>query len=288
MRLRFLWGVALCLGFAGCTRLSSAYSESGTDGQSSTTGRPQTSSTQGSSSAPKETDTVDTQGPTGAGETTLGSESSTGSGPEPADCDPDKACGHDFDPCPPGSACNVYGDRETNVFEASCFPIGTLPWGAACEPACAEEQQRCRDGLVCAAWRDDPICLNRCGPEGECDVTDSCFVVGAVDPEDGGCEPVLPCDLLDQDCPIAGDACVVTDDGPTCFPGQNRTEEGEICIGLNDCVAGLICTPSPACPGDRNCCMQLCDQDAKPPICACDDLEIPGQPSVGICTTFPE
>ncbi len=287
MTLRCLSGFALCLGLAGCTRLSPAYSESGTDGQTSTTDQPPTSTTLGSSTTPRETDTLDTQGPTGPDETGIGAETSTGLGPDPVDCSTDKECGHDFDPCPPGSTCNVYRDPQLGSLEASCLPLGSLPWGAACEPACADEGKRCGEGLVCAAWRDDPICLSRCGPGGECDATDSCFVPGAVDPQDGGCEPIQACDLLEQDCPVAGDACVATAGEPACFPSLG-TGEGESCRYVNTCAAGLVCAfENPACPAGTACCMELCDQDAEPPICVCDDLGVPSQPSVGVCTTFP-
>lgn len=289
MTLRCLSGLALCLGLAGCTRLSPAYSEastdSGVDGPTVTTTEPQTSDTRGSSSSPKETDSIGT----GDDESSSGSESSTGLRPDPDKCQPDAACGAGLAPCPPGSACNVYIDEEINVPVAGCFPIGQAAWGAPCEPTCDGELRRCKEGLVCASWRRDPICLNRCGPEGECDLVESCIVPAEVEPSDGGCEPPVSCDLLEQDCTSPGHACVPAAGGSSaCVPFPNSGGgAGETCGALNGCAPGLICTEGPMCLGNDGCCMPLCDLDADFPICVCDGLQIPDQPSVGVCTTFP-
>ncbi len=296
MSLWRLGGVALCVGLAGCVRLNPSYAdadtESGAEGRTSTTadsgktqGETQTSITPGSSTTASETDDRSTSGPIGSDEATSESDSSTR--PDPVDCVPVAACGPGFGPCPPGSACNTYRVSDNDWVAGGCFPIGTASLGEPCEPACGEELPRCGEGLMCAAWREDPTCLDRCGSTDPCGLSESCYVPPVLGPTDGGCEPPTPCELLLQDCP-RGEACVPVNSSGVCFPGGGKGVEGEPCEFLNACSPGLLCTPTPACPGGATqCCMRVCDQAEEPSSCTCEDLGVLDQPSAGVCTTFP-
>ncbi|MBV1860326.1 MAG: hypothetical protein KUG77_18070 [Nannocystaceae bacterium] len=213
-------------------------------------------------------------------------ESSTGFTSGPPDCEPQEECG-DEGSCPPQTQCSPYVEAKSGELATGCFTTGDRQWGEDCEAACGEVSSRCEEGLVCAVWRDDPACATRCSANGICGPGESCHAPEDLEPANGGCEPLEPCNLLKQNCPDGQD-CVVQGGEAVCQPDFGDSTVGDYCEGSEVCASGLLCTSSKSCPEKGMCCMPLCDLNLGAAFCTCLDLELPGQPSAGVCTTLPE
>jgi hypothetical protein len=150
-------------------------------------------------------------------------------------------------------------------------------------------------GLLDALGGPAPLCGNGIRSRNEsCDLTDlgglDCVQLGhggggslACDAfcrlDASACVEGPPCDLLAQDCPIAGYGCYGYDRN-RCLPAGDAGLDAP-CAAATDCEAGLVCAPL-FLRGGAPQCLALCDPDA--PACpterTCADWLATG---VGIC-----
>ncbi len=304
MGLRWLGGLFLCVSLAGCVRISPAFGGDDTDTGGGGSAQPTMTSgdsvggtsgetagnsgtSQGSTVGSLSDSNGDEDDPHGSSETTDAATGSSDEGPDPVDCVVEADCGPGHVPCPEGFVCNAYTDPSSGDLRGGCFEIGPAQRGEACDDGCGDIAKRCDEGLVCTSWRDAAICLDRCTGNKECgpDVCDSPKgLAGFV----GACVAPASCDLLAQDC-SKGDMCIPTDKGDAtqCVPSAGDGTTGDSCEFSNQCAPSHICADAELC-GDNPCCLLLCDQQAKVPVCSCDDLGIVDQPSAGVCTTMPK
>jgi len=178
--------------------------------------------------------------------------------------------------CPEGEGCfhTTVGIR--------CIVAGSSDVGEECYYT-----NDCSPGLVCVDLAAGSVCATLCSLDSDhakaCSaICDETFGKLADIEGLGFCkenQPVVPCDILAQDCP-EGQGCYLSNDGVSCGDTAAGLGPYEQCEYANDCVPGLVCVNGE--------CHQVCDPES--PRCPEDHPvchEPPGLENAGICIIPP-
>ncbi|MCY1062351.1 hypothetical protein [Nannocystis sp. SCPEA4] len=303
----------LLLALAACSLRPHEFTA--TDAANSGTTEPASTSDAAITAAPATGEPTGTSATTTTGEpapatTTTGvgtSDSTTSNFITPLDGGPPGSeCDSYAQDCPEGQKCVPYsGDGDLSWETLGCFDVVPRPDGEGepCEvfESAVSGKDSCAEGLMC--WDVDldtgiGTCLALCGgsvEEPTCPDPNTFCSVGRLL---SLCFPY--CDPLAQDCE-GGDLCVPNQSNPggwLCVLDASG-EEGQVfdtCGYLNDCDAGLYCTPpeyGAECEQNgTGCCLPYCDTSL-PNTCpgegqVCipwyeDGQALPGYENVGLC-----
>ena len=209
----------------------------------------------------------------GALDSTSDSPADSAADADPDSCDPLAGTG-----CGAGEKCSWRIENDaTAEGRTTCVPNGEVARGEACEFLPAVDGGY--DDCVAGSWCIDGACAEVCD-----DADDMCasgthcirFATIFEDREDiGAC--VFSCDVLAQDCPLAGDGCYVlaSTGEPSCIPPASETVAlGEVCEFPNSCEPGAGCWFQDDTTGMQMCAYH-CDADGSGGP-ACDDSGGPG------------
>lgn len=181
----------------------------------------------------------------------------------------------DFDPAQDGEPCLVNGSNvsglDTCALGLMCFDVDPRTNEGECAALCSGAEGDPLDTLLC----DDPEL--------------SCILINDVLPICAmGCDPVVPTCNSGKACHLSGGGFVCGD-----IP-DSAAAEGEPCVGVTGCGAGLMCAYGPAfdCAAEpgQGCCAATCDASSPAP-CPGDEACIPwfpdpapeGYEHVGVC-----
>jgi hypothetical protein len=175
-----------------------------------------------------------------------------------------------------GMACYLTGD-------AQCLDVGDITVGEECNTANA-----CAEGLICVSDKCHQPCFpGTSGPTEERCAARCQMGFAEIEGVNGVGICSLPdnepaCNLANDDCTEAGEACYYTPDGPRCRPvGQGAATSP--CEQSTDCIPGHVCWPG------GSTCKGICNQGdgihnacQSPTQAQCSSLA-GGGPGVGYC-----
>jgi hypothetical protein len=164
------------------------------------------------------------------------------------------------------------------ALEAKCGMAGNGGNGAPCSLS-----EPCQAGFGCVATEVTPICRQYCCDDLEsCPASTYCTKAPMVDVmlDIPVCQPVTPCELLnDATCPAGQTCAIVRLDGTTSCINPGPGTDG----------AGCPCAPGYTCSQTDNTCLKLCHTqggDECGPNGTCQGGTKPYPPGIGICIMY--
>ncbi|MDP3157356.1 MAG: hypothetical protein Q8N23_32080 [Archangium sp.] len=161
--------------------------------------------------------------------------------------------------CPTASDKCSYAALPDGGTGRVCAPAGNIGEGGACGAGA----DLCAKGLVCI----NGTCSKYCYQTSNCTAATNGQCVGVV--QIGGtaelpttCINIASCDPLLQNCPMAAEACSLTQSGPGCIPAGNVAIGADCRMG--NCVKGAACLGTQAAAS----CRPFCNLDGGMPTCA--------------------
>ncbi|MBL9103376.1 MAG: ribulose phosphate epimerase [Myxococcales bacterium] len=186
--------------------------------------------------------------------------------------------------CPDGQKCSAYAEGGGNSWNATkCVPVAENPKqpGDACtvEGNGVSGLDDCDLGSYCWDTNAENVgyCVALCTGTPEAPTCESGFVCAVVN--QGVLNLCLEaCDPLQQDCSMADDLCIPTNDAFLCVLDASGEEgqQHDPCEFANACDSGLACVNSTAAsecdPASSGCCEPFCDLSAPDPDSQCTGM----------------